>query len=83
MDETFDLPVHYRNQELLLPSRLLVTGYIYYFLVWVNETEVRFERDDEGAFRAILNSEQAEKATQINIELLQAIADSLEAIGKE
>lgn len=82
MDETFELPVHYRNQERLLPSRLVVTGYTYYFLVWVGKTETRFERDDEGAFRAILDPEQAEKAGKPDVELLQAIADSLEAIGK-
>ena len=83
MDENFERSVYYRNQERLLPSRLVVTGHTRYFLVWAGKTERRFERDDEEAFRAIRNPEQAAKTGKPDLELLQAIADNTEAIGKK
>ena len=82
MDEQFDLPVRYQNKELLLPSQLVVSGYTYHFLVQVGDLAVRFEPDEERAFRAIFSPEQLEKTGKLDLELLQAIAVSLEAIGK-
>jgi hypothetical protein len=33
MDEAFELPVHYKGEELLLPAQLQACGYIYPILV--------------------------------------------------
>ena len=52
MDESFDIPATYNNQELLFTAKLLHLCYIYKFLVNVGGAEVFFEKDEEGSFRA-------------------------------
>lgn len=73
MDETFDLPVFYNNEEILLPAQLHQYGYTYKIEVEVNGRSIFFERDEERNWRAI-----AENNTSVNFELLQAISISLQ-----
>ncbi len=76
MDDAFELPVNYNGQELLFPSRMIRFGYTYKIEVDVNGTTVSFERDEERNFRAIVSPEKMD--SNINVDLLNAIAESLE-----
>jgi hypothetical protein len=80
----FELPVTYQNQELIFPARLLLQGYQPYFEVTVREIPVRFERDEEERFRALVSSDQLDHRPQLELPLLEAIAHVLEVItGRE
>ena len=82
MDESFDIPVTYKNTEMLFLAKLLHLGYIYKFLVDVSGTEVFFEKDEEGKFRASVDPSGVNEGLKIDVGLLEAIAESLEEILK-
>jgi hypothetical protein len=77
MEEGFDIPVLYKDKELLFPARLLSMGYIYKIEVDVNGTSIQFERDEENTWRALALPEDIDK---IKIDLLEEIAVSIERI---
>ena len=76
MNEPFELPVTYKDKELLFPARLLMLGYTHKFQVQVNGHEVLFEPDEERNYRAVINPEQVE-SSKIELELLKAIAEAI------
>lgn len=79
MNESFELPVHFNGKEMELPAQLHHYGYGYKIEVEVDGSSVFFERDDERAWRALANPGEAQKQ-MVNVELMQAIAASLEAL---
>jgi hypothetical protein len=82
VDEQFEIPVAYKNKELLFPARLLQLGYTHRFAVEVYGQEVVFEPDEERSYRAIVDSEYIEKNKKLDVELLRAIAVAIEEILK-
>ena len=82
MDEPFEIPVLYNNQELLFTARLLTFGYVHKFEVDVFGQQLFFEQDDSGNYRALADPSNLEEAKKMDVELLQAIAHSIELILK-
>jgi len=80
MDEPFTLTVPYNGQQHDFETQLIVTGYTYKFRTVVNDTEVFFERDDAGDFRALAPNADAKQLHSLDAGLLQAIAQQLDAI---
>ena len=80
MNEPFDLPVTYKDEELLFPAHLQQLGYTHRLVVDVYGQEVFFEPDEERNYRAIIEQEKISK--QVNAELLRAIAEAIEHILK-
>ncbi len=80
MDEPFTLTVNYKGQQYDFEMELIVTGYTYKFKTLVNDTEVFFERDDAGEFRALVPNADTKQSHALDAGLLQAIAQQLEAI---
>ena len=78
MHEPFELPVTYKEEELLFSARLQQLGYTYRFVVDVYSQEVFFEPDEEHKYRAVIEQEKLNK--QVSIELLKAIAETIESI---
>lgn len=76
MEHFFELPVNYKDQELLLKVRLVTFAYEYKFYIMVEGQELIFERDDSGAFRVIFPS--APRIKEVDHELLEAIIETLE-----
>jgi len=81
-DNTLEIPVTYKGEELCFPAKLLMTGYTHKIQVEVAEQLIMFEPDDEGNYRAILDQSQLEKGTKVDVPLLQAIAQVLESVVK-
>ena len=80
MDEPFILEVDHNGRQLQFETRLLRLGYIYKFSVVVDETEIMFERDEEGGFRAIVPDGVDEKNRRsIDPALLKSIADTIQS----
>ena len=80
MDESFTLTVPYKGEQHEFETELMVTGYTYKFRTLVNGTEVFFERDDAGEFRALAPNADAKQLQSLDPRLLQAIAQQLEII---
>ena len=78
MDQTFILPVTYQGQEMEFEATMQSWAYGYRFLVLVQGTEVIFERDDEGNYRALLSQGTSAKAPENA--LLEAIVQVIQAL---
>ena len=82
MDDTIEIPVNYKNKELTFEAKFLKLGYSYKFEIDVNGTTVFFELDEERNFRAIVDQSIENRNNKIDVELIQSIAESLQAILK-
>lgn len=80
MNESVEIPVLYKGQELSFPSRFILTGYTYKIEVDIHGTPVMFEPDEEGRYRALLDMEHLKKGEKVDIELLKAIAQVIESV---
>ena len=82
MDDTIEIPVNYKNKDLIFEAKFLQFGYAYKFEIDVNGTTVFFEPDEERNFRAIVDPSIENERMKIDKELIQLIAESLQAILK-
>ena len=82
MEEEFDLPVLFNNKELSFPARLLNYGYSYKLEVSIDDTKVFFEPDEERNWRALISYEDIMADKKISVDLLKAIALSIEEVLK-
>ena len=82
MDDDLEVPVTYKNQELIFNAKFIQFGYSYKFEVDVNGVLVFFEPDEERNFRAILDPAIDHGNHKIDKELIQLIAEALAAMLK-
>ncbi len=80
MEHSFELPVTYKNTELLLPGRLVAFTYSYKFYITVSDIELIFERDDNGAFRVVKQENMPVNYNDIDRGLIAAIIDVLDSL---
>ncbi|MBS1598889.1 MAG: hypothetical protein JST75_11755 [Bacteroidetes bacterium] len=81
MTDPFTLTVFYKSHERDFIAQLLPLGYSHKFKVLIDDTEVFFEPDEEGSYRAIKMPWQDEKdLIRIDRMLLQAIQEKIEEI---
>lgn len=81
MEESFEIPLHFKGQEILLPARFIRTGYSYKIEVDMGGGTVRFEPDEERAWRAVVDAD-AGGMKDMDRSLLQSIAEALDAISR-
>lgn len=79
MENPFVLEVAHNGKKLELETRFIRLGYTWKFSVMIDETEVLFERDDAGSFRALLPEGAYDKNNSMDVALLQKIAGMLES----
>lgn len=72
MNEPFVLPVSFQGTEYEFKARFERWGYTHRIAVLIDETTFVFEPDEEGGYRAL-----AAKVGDVNISLLQAVAEKL------
>ena len=80
MDQEFEIPLTYRNQQLLVPAQLRVQGYTYRIEAMVEGVTLYFERDDSGDFRAIVPAETPADAKLPETALVQAVTEALASL---
>jgi hypothetical protein len=79
MTGEFILEIIYRQQEYRFPADLIQRGYTHQFRVALPDTDVFFEPDEEGSYRAIRMPGQEEKAfSKIERGLLEAVGQKIE-----
>jgi hypothetical protein len=77
-EESFTLPVFYKNEHRDFPATLQVFGYTHKISVRVGEQDILFEPDEEKNYRAVLPPGQS----TADIELVEVIAATLEEAFK-
>ena len=82
MDEHLEIPVTYKNQELIFLAKFIQFGYSYKFEVKVDGIHVFFELDEERKFRAIIDPGSDIANRKIDKELIELIMESLTGMVK-
>ena len=77
MDDDLEVPVSYKNQELIFYAKFFQFGYSYKFEVDVNGVLIFFEPDEERNFRAMVDPANDHGNYNIDKELIQLIAETL------
>ena len=78
MEESFEIPVTYKNIEHIFPAELQRVGYSYRIVVQMNETMICFEPDEERNFRVVMMPGQPERDMErIDKALLALLHDRL------
>jgi hypothetical protein len=77
MGESIEIPVLYKNEMHIFTAHILAYGYTYKLSVNVDGTEIQFEPDEEGGYRAVLISAEADGTKKPDKELIRAISDTL------
>jgi hypothetical protein len=81
MEESFEIPVTYKNARLTFPAVLQRVGYSYRIVVQVDETLICFEPDEERNFRVVMMQGQPEATMErIDKALLAELHDQLVAL---
>ena len=83
MEEEFEIPVVYKNQQLLFKARRVIMGsYTQKIQVDVYGTEVFFEVDEERNYRAYIDPTNQQAIDKADKDLLQQIAEAIESARK-
>ena len=82
MEDTFEIPVLYKNQDVLFTAQLITSGYTHKFKVDVYGQQLFFEQDDSNNYRALMDVSTLEQSKNLDVELLKAIAAAIESILK-
>lgn len=81
MAEAFILPLEYQGEERDFDCELRPMGYTFKIAVVVDGSEILFEPDEEGNFRAALPNPEENKV-RWDKDLLRAIAGQLAEVFK-
>ncbi|AQW92918.1 MULTISPECIES: hypothetical protein [Elizabethkingia] len=81
MEHYFDLPVRYKNEDLIFRGRLHAFAYDYKFYIDINNQEIIFENDAAGSLRAVIPYNA--KKLEIDQELLISIIDVLKNLHSD
>ena len=82
MDYDLEVPVTYKNQELVFNAKFIQFGYSYKFEVDVNGIIFFFEPDEERNLRAIVDPTIDHGNHKIDKELIKLIAEALATMLK-
>jgi hypothetical protein len=83
MNEPFVLTVQYKAEELDFTAWLLLQGFTHKFKVLINQTEVFFEPDEEGLYRAVKMPWQEQRELEkIDKQLLSQIQQKIQEVIK-
>lgn len=78
MNESFELPVQFKDKTILLPAELTIWGYSHRVLVTWEGQVIIFEPDEERNYRAIIENAERPPA----LEMIRAIAESINSVFK-
>jgi hypothetical protein len=77
--DTLEIPVTYKNEELSLKAHVVRFGYVNHVVVDLEGTQITIERDEEGNYRAIGDTEKMQ-STKVDTELIEAIVNVLQSL---
>jgi transposase len=79
MTETLEIPVTYKNKEILFSARVIRFGYVNHIIVDLDGVEITIERDEEGNYRALGDIEKI-RQSKIDVELIGTLIEVLQSL---
>lgn len=79
MQQSFEIPVTYKGEDLLFKASLKAFGYVPQIEVDINGSPIIFEQDEEGKYRALLSTEILLDKKHFDVELLGLVTEVLDA----
>lgn len=81
MTDPFVLTIIYKGAASQYTAQLMLRGYTHAFKVLINETEVYFEPDEEGSYRAIqMPGQDAAAVAAIDIHILELVQQQITSL---
>ena len=80
MNDVFALPVAYNGNDFEFPFKIVAQGYTHRYVVSVDDVEVVYERDDQGAFRALIYHLELITTKLPERDLLEAISNVIQEL---
>jgi hypothetical protein len=77
--DTLEIPVTYKNDELYLKAHIVSFGYVNQVVVDLGGTQITIERDEEGNYRALGNTEKVE-SFKVDVDLIKAVVMVLQSL---
>lgn len=81
--EEFELALHFKGDDILLPVKLMNYGTSYKLEVEMEDTKVLFEPDEERNWRALVSYEDLQANKKLDKDLLALIASELATLLKK
>ena len=80
MDDSFEIPVTFKGEDLSFPAKVVPSGYVYKILVEIYGEPVYFEPDEEGEYRALTDPSLLTKDSSISTDLLKEISLVIQSV---
>ena len=80
MDSEFQIPISINGKDLSFNACVIPGGYITKIQVSIYGENVIYEPDEEGLYRALVNTETMKEKGHINVEILQEIAKTIQSV---
>lgn len=77
--DTLEIPVTYKNKELSLKAHVVRFGYVNHIVVDLSGTQITIERDEEGNYRALGDTEKME-GSKVDVDLIKAVVTVLQSL---
>ncbi len=77
--DTLEIPVNYKNKELSFKAHVERFGYVNHIIVDLDGVQITIERDEEGNYRALGDSEKM-KASKVDVDLIKEIITLLQSL---
>jgi hypothetical protein len=80
MDESFEIPVHYKGRQLFFKGNFLILPSSYKIQVHVNGIDLIYEPDPKGNWRLLMDPYHLDKTSKPDMGLLREIGRSLKSL---
>jgi len=77
--DTLEIPVTFKNEELSFKARVVRFGYVNHIVVDLSGIPITIERDEEGNYRALGDSEKM-KDSKVDVDLIKRIIKVLQSL---
>ena len=77
--DTLEIPVTYKDKELFFKAHVVRFGYVNHIIVDLEGVEITIERDEEGNYRALGDSEKM-KDSKLDVDLIKEVIKVLESL---
>ena len=76
---TLELPVIYKNKEPSFKAHVVRFGYVNHIVVDLGGSQITIERDEEGSYRALGDTEKIE-GPKVDVDLIKAVVSVLQSL---
>lgn len=77
--DTLEIPVIFKNNDLCFKADVVRLGYVNHIVVDLNGVQITIERDEEGNYRALGDTEKME-ASKVDVDLIKAVITVLQSL---